>query len=132
VRFPPLKPATLLERRGPFRVLVELEGRQEEAYLPNSGRLKEVLLPGMQAFVAERGGKLRKTSYDLVLVELAGLLISIDSRVPNELLLESLSSSKLSPFRGYHQITQEVRLPGGRIDFLLTRDLRGASLRPNR
>lgn len=121
MRFPQLKPAIFLERRGLFRALVELEGHKEEVYLPNSGRLEGVLLPGARALLAEKKGQRRKTSHDLLLMELSGVMISVDSRVPNELLLESLLNSRLPPFWGYRRIIREARLPEGRIDFLLTR-----------
>jgi len=36
----------LIKRLNRFAVEVEVEGRQERAYLPNTGRLWELLLPG--------------------------------------------------------------------------------------
>lgn len=49
---------------------MEVEGGQAEAHLPNSGRLRELLVPGVRVRLAHRGHPGRRTPYDLVLVEI--------------------------------------------------------------
>ncbi len=87
------------------------------AHLPNSGRLRELLVPGYRVWVAPRSGS-RKTVGDLQLVELpGGVLVSADARVPNRVFLEAWAEGRLPEFRGFDRVTPEPRLSGGRLDF---------------
>ncbi len=80
-----------------------------------------MLASGARAFVARRARQGRRTDYDLVLMDAAGVLVGVDSRLPNQLILEALLDSKLPLFEGYTQIAREPRLPGSRVDFLLVK-----------
>jgi sugar fermentation stimulation protein A len=61
----------------------------------------------------------RKTGFDLVLVDLAGTLVSTDARLPNTLVEEALREGRLSPFVGYDDIRGEVQYHESRLDFAL-------------
>jgi len=89
MRFPPLVPGRFLKRDNRFRVQVEVNGRRTFAHLPNSGRLHELLHPGRRVYLAPKPGAHRKTPYDLMLVDLDGLLVSVDARLPPTLFLEA-------------------------------------------
>lgn len=106
-------------RENRFLVTVEVEGRAVRAHLPNSGRLGEVLVPGRRVLLVERPGHRRKTCYDLSLVELEGRWVSVDARLPNDLLDEALRAGQLVPFVGYPTVRREVPFGHSRFDFLL-------------
>lgn len=114
------KEAILLSRLNRFSALVEREGKREAAYLPNSGRMAELLVPGRRVFLWERASPQRRTRYDLALVALDNLLVSVDSRMPAEILYEALQSRALPPFRDYSSVQREFRIGESRLDFLLT------------
>jgi sugar fermentation stimulation protein A len=107
-------------RDNRFRVTVEVDGRQLWAHLPNSGRLGELLVPGRKVLLAHRAVKGRKTSYDLNLVEMEGRWVSVDARLPNELVEEALRDGRLGPLAGYQTLRREVPYGRSRFDFQLT------------
>jgi sugar fermentation stimulation protein A len=119
VRLPPLIPGRLVQRENRFRVTVELDGEAVGAHLPNSGRLTELLTPGRPCWLAPISSPHRKTDFDLKLVEFAGVLISVDARLPNPLLAEALEQERLVPFQGHASFAREVPLGESRVDFRL-------------
>ncbi|MCW4050238.1 MAG: DNA/RNA nuclease SfsA [Candidatus Bathyarchaeota archaeon] len=115
----PLK-ATLLERPNRFLGVVELNGEKTLAHIPNPGRMHELMVPGTTVYVLEKQGDHRKTGYDLTLVEYAGTLVSIDSRLPNKLLAEAITQDELQEFSGYRVNRMEPSYLDSRLDLLLT------------
>ena len=106
-------------RDNRFRVTAEVGGREVWAHLPNSGRLGELLLPGRRVILVEKPAAGRKTGYDLSLVELDGRWISVDARLPNDLVEEALVAGRLEPLAGYPALRREVTYGRSRFDFLL-------------
>jgi len=111
--------ATFVARDNRFRVTVELNGEHVWAHLANSGRLTELLTPGRRLFLKPATAQGRKTAYDLLLVDLDGVLVSVDARLPNSLIEEALREGSLTPFNGYETIRREVKWGGSRLDFVL-------------
>ncbi len=64
----------------------------------------------------------RKTSYDLIGVNYDGRMVSIDSRVPNKLVLEALRKGDLEDFSKYDIIRPEYDYGHGRFDFFLANE----------
>jgi sugar fermentation stimulation protein A len=114
-----LEEGTFVARDNRFRVTVEVEGRAVSAHLPNSGRLGELLVPGRRVLLIHRPGIQRKTAYDLSLIELDGRWVSLDARLPNDLVAEALRDQRLFPLRGYPVVRREVTFGRSRFDFLL-------------
>jgi len=114
-----LREATFVARDNRFRVTVELSGEHVWAHLANSGRLTELLTLGRRLFLRPATAQGRKTAYDLVLVDLDGVLVSVDARLPNSLVEEALREGRLAPFDDYERIRREVRWGGSRLDFVL-------------
>jgi len=113
------KEATFLERATRFSALVELQGREELAHLPNSGRLGELLTLGRRVIVVERSGLHRKTRYDLIMAYLKDKLVSVDARLPGSLVYEALLRGALPQFNGYSFVRREATYGQSRLDFLL-------------
>lgn len=114
-----VKQGTFLRRENRFACLVKLGRKNERAYLPNPGRLETVLLPGARVFLAERASPDRTTKYDLVVAAVDGVLVSVDDRVPAELVNDALTRGALPPFVQYSSIRREVARGRSRLDFLL-------------
>jgi sugar fermentation stimulation protein A len=108
-----------LARDNRFRVTVRVAGREAWAHLPNSGRLGELLVPGRRVILVERSGMERKTDYDLSLVEMEGRWVSVDARLPNDLVAEALRAGKLVPLAGYPTLHREVPYGRSRFDLRL-------------
>lgn len=118
--FPSLVAGRFVQRLNRFRVTVTVEGTMVDAHLPNSGRLTELLTLGRPCWLEPIDSSLRKTGYDLKLVEYADVLVSVDARLPNPLFAEALEKGQLSPFREHLEFEREVSLGGSRVDFRLT------------
>jgi len=66
----------------------------------------------------------RKTRFDLILVECQGNLVSVDSRVPNTVVEEAIELGLIPEFSGYRVECREPTFYDSRFDFLLTNDQR--------
>lgn len=115
-----IREAGFLRRENRFACLVELEGSEERVYLPNSGRLNSLLFPGQTVFLAERSSPSRRTRFDLVMTILNGKSVSVDARVPGELVYQALCQRTLPQFGVYSTIKREVAFGESRLDFLLS------------
>ena len=108
-----------MARDNRFRVTAEVGGAEVWAHLPNSGRLGELLVSGRRVILVERVAPGRKTGYDLSLVEHEGRWVSVDARLPNDLVEEALLAGRLEPLTGYVAVRREVTRGRSRFDFLL-------------
>jgi sugar fermentation stimulation protein A len=111
--------AVFLGRLKRFSALVELGGKEEIAYLPNTGRIWQLFSPGQKVFLVKRDSNLRKTKWDLYLFPSAQTLVWADPRAANSLVFEALRKGFLLQFRGFHSIHREATFKGNRFDFLL-------------
>lgn len=113
-----------LERPNRFLVMVKIEEAVVSSFLPNPGRLGELLFPGSEVLLNEVSVKRhRKTKYDLIGVILDDQVVSVDTRVPNRLVLEALRNRELDEFLEYKVIRPEYRYSHSRIDFFLANDV---------
>lgn len=106
------QPATFIARPNRFRVEACLQGSGEliSAHCPDPGRLRELLIPGVTVHVSRATNPARKTAWDLRFVEHPenGQLISLDSRLPNQLFGEGLAAGFFAPFRDPAKVEREV------------------------
>lgn len=108
---------TFINRPNRFIAQVELEGRQEMVHVKNTGRCRELLLPGSEVWLTAPGTPGRKTKYDLVAVRKdTGVLFNIDSQAPNRVIKEWLAA------RNYDRIVPEYTYGDSRIDFYMERE----------
>lgn len=111
-----ITPATFLCRPNRFIAEVEIAGHREIVHVKNTGRCKELLIPGCQVYLTEPGTPGRKTRYDLVAVEKSnGILFNIDSQAPNKVVREWLGR------QGFQTVIPEYTYGGSRIDFYMER-----------
>ena len=119
MKFPPTVQGCFLVRENRFRVRVEVDGHPVPAHLPNSGRLTELLTPGRPCRLVPHPESHRRTPLDLLLVEYAGVLVSVDARLPGPLFAEAVREGWLSPFSNFTRLEREVRCGESRLDFRL-------------
>ena len=83
----PLISGTFIERPNRFITLVNINGKIVRSHLPDPGRLKELLIPGVEVLLRPASNLLkRKTKYSTVMVRYEGKLISLVSTFPINLL----------------------------------------------
>lgn len=119
VLFPPLVKGRFIERKNRFAATVEVKGRQEAVFVPNSGRLRELLVSGAEVYLAVKKAPHRVTGYDLALVRHNGLLVSIDSHLANRVVEDALRLEVLEPLSGNTGLKREYVYGNSRIDFRL-------------
>ena len=78
-----MTPGHFLDRPNRFIAHVELEGAVETVHVKNTGRCRELLIPGARVYCQRSDNPSRKTKYDLIAVEKNGRLINMDSQAPN-------------------------------------------------
>ena len=116
---PDLVEGHFLERLNRFAALVEVNGQEVLCHVANSGRMRELFVPGFRVLLKPRPGNHRKTQFDLALVDLGSVLASADARLPNALVAEALESGSMPQFPGYSRIRREVTFGESRLDLLL-------------
>ncbi|MBQ1965168.1 MAG: DNA/RNA nuclease SfsA [Clostridia bacterium] len=114
--------ARFLRRDNRFVAHVELDGREETVHVKNTGRCKELLIPGGTVYLERSDNPARKTKYDLVTVEKIRpgkppLTVNMDSQAANEIAAEWLKKGVL--FSPQAEILREVRYKNSRFDFLI-------------
>jgi len=93
---------------------VEINGKAETVHVKNTGRGRELLVPGAEVWLTEPSASGRKTRYDLVTVRKQnGLLINYDSQAPNKAAGEWLNT------QSFNKVLPEYVYGNSRIDFYM-------------
>ena len=77
-----------LRRPNRFIAYVELDGEEVVCHVKNTGRCRELLVPGVQVWLEKASNPNRKTGWDLIAVEKGDLLINMDAQAPNKVFAE--------------------------------------------
>lgn len=135
--------AKFIERPNRFVAKVAIEGEEEvvRVHVKNTGRCKELLIPGTTVYLEDFEGRMgnRKMRYSLIAVEknlaigkqtdgkqgervdadIQTLLINMDSQAPNKVVHEALKSGvlKLPGFSQLTNIQPEKTYGKSRFDF---------------
>lgn len=116
MRYNNITRAIFLDRPNRFIANVDIEGQIETVHVKNTGRCKELLIPGCEVWLNTPGTPGRKTKYDLVAVRKGnGILFNIDSQAPNKVVNEWLQG------QDYDTVVPEYTYGDSRIDFYMTR-----------
>lgn len=110
------------ERKNRFIATVTIGGKPETVHVKNTGRLRELLVPGAEVVLQKSSNPARKTGYDLISVYKPALgWVNIDSLAPNAVAGEWLKSQ-----RGVTLVKPEHTYGGSRFDFYVERGERRA------
>ncbi len=114
MQYPNITKAIFIDRPNRFIAHVTVDGHDETVHVKNTGRCKELLIPGCTVYLTASENPSRKTRYDLVaVIKDNGLLINIDSQAPNKVVLEYLHT------QNYDVIIPEYTYGESRIDFYM-------------
>ena len=114
--------AEFINRPNRFHANVKLGEEEIKVHVPNTGRCKELLIPGCTVFLREENNPTRKTPYDLMAVYKGEKLISIDSHIPNKVVDEALKNKKIKGLQKYTNILREKTFGKSRFDFKISSD----------
>jgi len=109
-----------IERPNRFVAYVEINGQTHICHVKNTGRCKELLIPGTKVVLQKAANSARKTAYDLIAVYKNGRLINMDSNAANTVFGEFLRSGGLGYIPEY--IKAEQTHGDSRFDFYFEHD----------
>ncbi|MGI6037569.1 MAG: DNA/RNA nuclease SfsA [Limnochordia bacterium] len=119
IKFNGLVRGTWEKRNNRFSCSVTVGGMSQLAHLPSSGRMEELLIPGVDCWLVPRSGN-RKTAFDLLLVRHGDGWVSVDARLPNRLVEIWLEQGIISLPGAYSDFRREYSHGDSRYDFFLT------------
>ena len=103
-----------LDRPNRFIAHVDVNGTVETVHVKNTGRCRELLLPGAAVHLEVSDNPKRKTKYDLVAVRKQELgWVNMDSQAPNKVVGEWLSKQE------FDLVRPEFAYGKSRIDFYM-------------
>lgn len=113
--------AKFIDRPNRFIAHVEIDGQIETVHVKNTGRCKELLLPGSTVILEDfrTQSTTRKTKFDLIAVyktyseNKPPLLINMDSQAPNKVVAEWLEK------KSFDLVHPEFTYGDSRIDFYM-------------
>ncbi|RMG57287.1 MAG: DNA/RNA nuclease SfsA [Deltaproteobacteria bacterium] len=116
-----LREAVFVERPNRFVIRVRLEERETNAYLPNPGRLHELLLPGARLILEESRGDGRKHSLTAVGVYRDSHPIMLHTGKTNDVVAHLVEEGLLPGLEGWRVKRREVTVGKSRFDLLIER-----------
>lgn len=111
-------PAEFVSRPNRFIAQVLIDGRMETVHVRNTGRCREILVPGSRVWLEPAKNPARKTKYDLTAGEKPGRgVINIDSSLPNRLMKDWLEHCG-----EFDLVKPETVCDSSRFDFYLEQE----------
>ncbi len=120
MRYQNIHKATFLFRPNRFIAKVLLDGEELTVHVKNTGRCRELLVPGCTVYLEKSDNPARKTAFDLVAVEKpledgGTRLINMDAQAPNKLFQEWAGAGHFHP--GLTLLRPETTFESSRFDF---------------
>ena len=105
-----------ISRPNRFIAHIDVAGEPVVCHVKNTGRCRELLLPGAKVWLERGTNPKRKTAYDLIAVQKGDKLINMDAQAPNKVFAEWAAQfePKLQSLRGEYTYGQS------RLDFCIT------------
>lgn len=112
-------PGIFLRRPNRFIAYVLIHGQEAVCHVKNTGRCRELLVPGAQVWCAVADNPDRKTKYDLIAVQKGTRLINMDSQAPNLAAGQWLAAGGLG---NIENLKAETTHGDSRFDFSFVKD----------
>ena len=103
------------DRPNRFIAHVETEDGLQICHVKNTGRCRELLVPGATVYLQESDNPARKTKFDLIAVDKGGLLVNMDAQAPNQVFREWAEAGQFVP--GLTLLRPETTWGKSRFDF---------------
>ena len=102
-------------RPNRFVAHVQVEGEAVACHVKNTGRCRELFVPGARVVLSKSPNPLRKMAYDVIAVYKGDRLVNIDSQAPNRVFREWAEAGGFLP--GIGLIRPEYAYGRSRLDF---------------
>lgn len=111
-----VRPGTFVKRVNRFIAHVTVDGIEQIVHVKNTGRCKELFLPGVDVLLEPSENPERKTRFSLIGVYKGERLINIDSQVPNQVVFEALTAGMIHEIGTVDRVKKEVTYGKSRFD----------------
>lgn len=115
MKYDKVKKGTFLERPNRFVAKVIIDGEEIFCHVKNTGRCRELLVPGAEIYLEESDNPSRKYKYSLIAVRKGERLVNMDSQAPNKAVARWLKEGGL--FEKPELIKSECSFASSRFDF---------------
>ena len=115
MRYGQVEEGRFVERPNRFIAYVDMEEGRQRVHVKNTGRCRELLVPGCTVYLEKGTNPNRKTAYDLIAVEKGSSLINMDAQAPNKVFAEWAVAGGFLP--DVTAIRPEYTYGGSRLDF---------------
>ncbi len=119
MRYQHVVEGTFLSRPNRFIAHIAINGKEEICHVKNTGRCRELLIPGCRVWCEQSANPSRKTAYDLIAVQKGSKLINMDSQAPNTAAKHWLQSGGLGHIEN---LRAETVHEDSRFDFSFLKD----------
>ena len=117
MRYREVTEGRFLARPNRFIARVETDAGVETVHVKNTGRCRELLVPGAMVYLERSAHPARRTAFDLIAVRKGEHLINMDAQAPNRVFAEWASAGKFLP--GLTSLRPEFPYGESRLDFRL-------------
>lgn len=106
----------------PNRFIGEVQVGKETVicHVKNTGRMREILVPGKRCWLKEAENKNRKTKYDLISVEHDGIIVNADSQIPNKVIEDAFLNKEIKGYEDIISVKREYTVGDSRLDMKVT------------
>lgn len=117
--FGPIIKASFIERPNRFILICDLDGERIDTYLPNPGRLWELLFPGVTVYLEKSNNPDRKIPHTVVAIESKGRPVMLHTHKTNDAAERLLEKGLVPGLENATIVRREVTYGRSRFDFLL-------------
>lgn len=117
MRYGTVIPGRFVDRPNRFVAHVETAEGLQTVHVKNTGRCRELLLPGAAVYLERGTSPARKTAFDLIAVEKGDRLVNMDAQAPNKVFGEWVGSGGFLP--EVTAVRPEFTFGESRLDFCL-------------
>lgn len=115
MQYKTIVPGRFIDRPNRFIAHVEIDGQVQTVHVKNTGRCRELLVPGATVYLQHSDDPNRKTAWDLIAVEKGERLINMDAQAPNKVFGEWAQAGNFLP--DLTLLRPETRYGDSRFDF---------------
>ena len=115
MKYPNILPAVFVARPNRFVAQVTIDGQPETVHVKNTGRCRELLVPGAAVWLTRSDNPARKTAYDLIAVQKGRRLINMDAQAPTRVFAQWAEAGRFVP--GLTLLKTEQTHGDSRFDF---------------
>lgn len=107
---------TFVKRINRFLALVNIDGKIENVHIKNTSRCGEIFIPGAICYLEKTSNPNRKTKYTLISADKNGILINLDSQIPNKIIFDAIDEGKILSSLEPVDLKREVCYKSSRFD----------------